>query len=721
MSESHSPARPDSAPDPIPPTPAPASSSAGSPPVEPPPLPQSIPSPVTEVAPWWRRLLFGAPRDIHDRKIFQHISLVAFLAWVGLGADGLSSSAYGPEEAFKALGKHTYLAVALAAATAFTVLVLSLSYSKIIEHFPYGGGGYVTASKLLGPWAGLVSGCALIVDYVLTITVSVAAAGDALFSLFPGGRPAPDAHWWERLQYAQAWKLPFQSALIVFLTFLNLRGVKESVVALMPIFLIFLITHAIIIFGGFLFHAADVVPTAAEVGAGWQSGFAELGLFGMLALFVRAYSLGGGTYTGIEAVSNGLQIMREPRVATAKRTMVYLAVSLAACSGGLLLCYLLYHVQIAADGDRTLNAVLTERFVGELQWGTAPGTWGWWFLLLTLVSEGALLVVAAQAGFLAGPRSMANMAVDSWMPHRFAALSERLTIHNGIVLMGAAGLGALLYTGGDTSRLVIMYSINVFLTFALCQLAMIRFWHNQRARVRNWVRPAGIFIVAFLLCSTILAITVFEKFAEGGWLTLLVTGGLIGLCAAIRRHYRRVGAGVLKLDAQLARVPDLIPEGPHREIDPSKPTAVILVGGYSGLGIHTLLSVVRFLPGHFHNVVFVSVGVLDSGNFKGVEEVDQLKAHLEGFLAKYKVLGEKLGFAADTRYELGLDPVDTGEKLCLETAKQFPRCMFFAGKLLFRTEGPFQRMLHNETANALQRRLQLAGYPVVILPAKVDE
>src|SRR6185503_459720 len=121
--------------------------------------------------------------DLSDRRVFHHISLIAFLAWVGLGADGLSSSCYGPPEAFHHLGEHAYLAIFLSLATIVTVFVISACYSHIIEEFPSGGGGYLVASKLLGKPAGVVSGSALLVDYVLTITVSVAAMGDALFGL----------------------------------------------------------------------------------------------------------------------------------------------------------------------------------------------------------------------------------------------------------------------------------------------------------------------------------------------------------------------------------------------------------------------------------------------------------------------------------------------------------------------------------------------------------
>src|SRR5579885_807823 len=133
----------------------------------------------------FKELLLGAPRDIRDPDVFHHISLVAFLAWVGLGADGLSSSAYGPDEAYRALGPHTHLALLLVIMTAVTIFVISIAYSNLIEHFPGGGGGYLVATKLLGEKAGVVSGCALLVDYVLTISVSVAAACDAMYSFLP--------------------------------------------------------------------------------------------------------------------------------------------------------------------------------------------------------------------------------------------------------------------------------------------------------------------------------------------------------------------------------------------------------------------------------------------------------------------------------------------------------------------------------------------------------
>ena len=132
-------------------------------------------------------IFFGKPKDPLDPAVFHRVSLAAFLAWVGLGSDGLSSSAYGPEEAFRGLGDQHYLAVCMVLATTFTIFVIAYAYSRIIEHFPFGGGGYIVATKLLGSSLGVVSGSALVVDYILTISVSIAAAADAIFSFLPQG------------------------------------------------------------------------------------------------------------------------------------------------------------------------------------------------------------------------------------------------------------------------------------------------------------------------------------------------------------------------------------------------------------------------------------------------------------------------------------------------------------------------------------------------------
>lgn len=677
--------------------------------------PGRVPEPLPQRRHWGRRLkllFIGGKRELGEPGLFHKVSLIALLAWVGLGADGLSSSAYGPEEAFKALGGHTYLAIALAAATAFTVSIIAYAYSRIIEHFPYGGGGYVVTSSVFGPHVGLVSGSALLIDYVFTIAISMAAAGDAIFSFLP-------LHW-QTLTIAGVLqlKLVVELAGIGILTVLNLRGVKESVTVLAPIFITFLLMHAILVLGVISSRFHEIPVVAGQIADGFSRGLepppAGLGLAGMLALFLRAYSMGGGTYTGIEAVSNGLMIMREPRVQTGKRTMVLMATSLALTASGLIIAYLLAHIQ--PEAGKTMNAVLTESFAARFS------DWGGWavsaFVFVTLLSEALLLVVAAQAGVIDGPRVMANMAQDGWLPHRFSQLSDRLTMQNGILIMGASAVAALLYTGGDVTHLVVMYSINVFLTFSLTELSMSRFWFRDRQRHPDWKRKIVIHLIGLTMCVSILVVTIYEKFGEGGWVTLVLTLMVIVVCLLIRHHYRRVNVHLRQLDDILQSVPDR-DSTPAPALDPSAPTAVLLVGSYAGLGVHSLLSIQRQFPGHFRNYIFVSVGVLDSASFKGADAVADVRRRTEEALRQYARLANQWGLAAEYRLAVGTETVETAEALCLEIAAQFPQAVFFAGKLIFEEERWYQRLLHNETGYQLQRRLQFAGLTAMVLPVRV--
>ena len=647
-----------------------------------------------------QRGILGERRDVSDPNALHKISLIAFLAWVGLGADGLSSSAYGPEEAFRALGEHHYLALALAVATGLTVLILSASYSSIIEQFPAGGGGYVVASRLIGPRVGVVSGCALVVDYILTITVSVASGGNAIFSFLP--RPL------------HPWKMAVEVAAIVILIALNLRGVKESVTILTPVFLIFLATHAVLIGYSIFTHLGAVPEVTQRLSNEYSAGMATLGFGGMVMLFMRAYSLGGGTYTGIEAVSNGLQIMREPRVRTGRKTMVYMAVSLALTASGILLAYLLLQTRPAAG--KTMNAVLAEQAFGSWNAGGLPV--GYWLILVTLISEGLLLFVAAQAGFIDGPRVMANMAVDSYFPHRFAALSEQLTMRNGVLLMGSAALAMLFYTRGNIHVLVVMYSINVFLTFTLSQLGMWRFWWPRRGQKE---RPYHLFIhgLALVMCAGILVITVFEKFGHGGWVTVVITTLFVLLCLRVRRHYDSIRAGLRQLDEVLGAIP--VTASPNSEpMDPNAPTAVLLVGGFNGLGVHTILSTLRFFPGLYKQFIFVSIAVVDSGHFKGRGEIEALQRQTDGDVQQYAHLVRRLGFPAIGMTDIGTEVVEQATRVCEAIAKEYPKATIISGKLVFRQERMFNRLLHNETPALIQRRLQWLGVPMVVLPVRAN-
>ncbi len=647
-----------------------------------------------------KELVLGRGRNPRDPHVFHQISLIAFLAWIGLGADGLSSSCYGPEEAFYALGAHSHFALFLALATAVTVFVISASYSQLIELFPNGGGGYLVATKLLGPYPGLVAGCALVVDYVLTIAVSVSSGADAIFSFLPSA--------WLPL------KLWFITAVILLLIILNLRGVKESVVILTPIFLTFVVTHLILILYSIVPHLANVHGLVSNTLHETHTTLQNQGFLAVVFILMRAYSMGGGTYTGIEAVSNGIQILREPKVHTAKKTMMYMAISLAFTAGGIMVAYLLMGVH--RQPGMTLNAVLVSMISQE--WNQSGLPIGTIFFYVTLVSEGLLLFVAAQTGFIDGPRVLANMAQDSWVPRKFSLLSDQLVIKNGILLMGFATLVVALWSHGAVRFLVVLYSINVFLTFTLTQLGMCVHWWQERNANPAWKKKMAINGMGLLMTLSILIATVIIKFEEGGWVTLIITSFFIGVCLWIKSHYNRMTQLIKRLNASMFSIPlpPSVPSTPLR--DPKAPTAVLMVSGFNGLGLHSLLDIIKTFPKQYKNIVFVSVGILDNAKFKGVSEVSNLEADTVDNLKKYVDYATRWGFYSEYRYSIGVDTIDELEKIAKEISEDYSSVVFFAGKLMFKEENFLSRLLHNQASMAIQRRLLYSGFKMVVLPIR---
>jgi len=646
-----------------------------------------------------KRLLLGGEKDVRDPRIFHRISLIAFFAWVGLGADGLSSANYGPPEAFLSLGDHRHLALYLAVLTAITVITISLSYSQIIELFPTGGGGYVVATKLLGPIFGLISGCALIVDYMLTISISISSGVEAILSFLP---PAFFPH-----------KLTFILLITLALILLNLRGVKESVATLTPIFVLFFITHAAVIIYGIFSHVSATPTLFLDTIRETRQGIQQLGFGTMAFILLRGYSMGAGTYTGIEAVSNGLQILRHPQVKTGKKTMAYMAASLAFTAGGLLICYLLTDVQHVAG--KTLNASLMQNLVGTWKIGGFP--LGVWLLGLILLSEGAILFVAAQTGFIDGPRVLGNMAIDSWVPNRFMHLSERLVVQNGILFMGVASILILVFTRGSVQVLIIMYSINVFITFSLSQLGMCLHWLNTQAPHRG--KKLAVNLLGLLLSVSILCVTVAIKFKEGGWVTLVITASFIMVCVLVRRHYNRVKGMMKRLDTVMAQVQQMAGKHDVPDRDESAPTAVLFVRSFGGLGIHSFLNIHRIFPNYFKNFVFISIGVVDWKNFKGAEEIKNLEHHISQELKKYVQLANNFGFPAESIHSVEIDTLSAVEERCEAIQKRYNKAVFFVGKLVFEEENIFTRLLHNQTAFSIQRILQFGGIPTIVLPIRV--
>jgi amino acid transporter len=646
-----------------------------------------------------REFFLGKALDPLKSETRHSLALVAFLAWVGLGADGLSSSAYGPEETFRALGPHTHLGLYMAIATALTVFIIALAYNQVIELFPTGGGGYRVASKLVGPYMGLIAGCALILDYVLTVAISVAAGVEALASLLPLG--------------FHAYKLWTEVVVIGLLIILNLRGMKEAIKILLPIFLGFVATHLFLIVYGIIAHAGnlpELVPNTLAETTQLASNIGWIGVSGMLLL---AYSQGGGTYTGLEAVSNNVNILAEPRVHTGKMTMFYMALSLAFTASGIILLYLLWNAQ-PVEGQ-TLNATTFKAIIDSL----GMGVWGSQLsLIVVLAFEAGLLFVAANTGFLGGPAVLSNMAGDSWVPHKFRYLSTRLVTQNGILVMGVAALAILFWTRGSVTLLVVLYSISVFLTFAISLFGLCLYWWRHRNELEHWLRRFLLSLVGFLICFSILIVLLVEKFTEGGWATALIIAAIAALCIYIRNHYNQTKEAIRSVDQVFANQPF----GPHVgavEPDPENQTAVFIVGTSRGGGLHALLWVQRMFPQHFKNFIFVNARTVDSHAYGGEGAVELMRAEANATLKFFVDFCHSHDMASASSLGFGTDVVDEVTHQCEAISRTYPNAIFFTSKLIFEADNWFIRLLHNQAALAIQRRLHFDGLQMVILPMKV--
>lgn len=649
-----------------------------------------------------RRALLGESADTLAREGNFRASWLALVAWMSLGINSLSSSCYGPQVSFLALGEHDELGLLLAVSTAVTVFVIAVAYNQVVELFPSGGGGYRVATSLLGSRAGLISGAALVIDYVLTVAISVAAASDALFSLVPVV--------WLPVR-------PYVSLLLLgLLAWFNLRGGRETFAMQAMIVLGFLLTHTVLITYGTIAHSSTLVSLVPETIDDATTLTSEMGWLFAASLFLRAYSMGASTYTGLEVVSNNVQNLPEPRVRVGKWVMFYMALSLSMIAGGFLVVYKLWAP--VPEYGQTLNAVvfrdmLTETGIGVGMTDTV--------LMLVLFLEAALLLLAANTGLQGGPGVLAHMALDSWVPRQFRQLSSRLVTQNGILLMAVLALAVLLWSKGQIELLVILYSINVFLTFTLSLLGLCVHWWRERKETPDWRRRWLVAFIGCLVSTAILLVTLFEKFLDGAWMTVVITGFLIVGCQAVRRHYDAVRRELTRADQDfnLRSEPgdDDLPDLP---IDKEQPVAVFLVGKNSSIVMHALMWVHRMFNYHFKSFVFLAVGEIDASSQDSAAARRTLRYRLENSLLALVNLCRREGFCATYRYRFGTDPVEVLDVLVQETMDEYPNSICFASKLVFAEDNIFTRWLHNQTAFNLQRRLHLTGRQMVIIPMKIE-
>jgi amino acid transporter len=637
-----------------------------------------------------KHYLFGAPKSPKNPKLYQHLYLGAFLAWIGLGSDALSSACYGPEEAYRALIAHPYLTVFVTLATVITIFVLSMSYVEIIKLFPNGGGGYSMASRLIGPKVGMVSGCALLIDYVLTIAISVSAGAAALWSMLP--EP------WHN------WKIPFILVGVVVLMTLNLRGIKESITILAPIFIVFIIAHVILLGVVMAEHSGDFLNIIVRTRIDTHETVKEMGWLAFIGLLLKAFSMGAGTFTGIEAVSNGAQTLKEPRVKTAAITMFWMAISLSVIAGGLMISYSFYRLQ--PEEGKTMNAVLME---------AATRNWPAWlshgYIFVSLAASAALLFIAAQTGYIDGPRTLSNMAADRWFPAHFIALSSRLVTHYGILFMTISSVIIVLLTHAEVDHLVVLYSINVFVTFFLSQVGLsIHCWRNQRSRL--WIP-----LLAGVITLGILISVVCFKFLEGGWMTILITTSLVILCLIIRKHYDGIWARMKKLDG----VRDIMAKSEMSEkkleINPDLPTAAVLVSGFNGLSCHVLLNIKRNFPHVYKNFVFINVRTITSHEL-GLGHSDRLEQEAEKEMVHFQQIMAARGTPCEYFVGIGTDPVAELVKLVDRVAEKYHLVTFFAGTITFGNP-LLEKLLHNGTIDSVQSQIASRARPFVFIPTRI--
>jgi len=268
------------------------------------------------------------------------------------------------------------------------------------------------------------------------------------------------------------------------------------------------------------------------------------------------------------------------------------------------------------------------------------------------------------------------------------------------------------------STLVVLYSLSVFLTFAVSLLGLCLYWARLRAG-RNWLGRLALSAAGFLVCAGILLMLLVEKFLDGGWLTVLIIAAIIAVCVTIRNHYDWAKTQLKKIDADFSGIPFGSIANPPKP-DLNRPTAAFLVGSSRGGGLHALLWVQRMFPEHFRNFIFVNARTVDAQSFGGREDLEAMKVEAKASLSYFVNFCNSKGWAAKSYLSFGTDPIDEFTRLAERVLGEFPNAIFFTSKLIFDEDNWLTQVLHNQAAMALQRRFHLRGMQMVILPMKLS-
>ncbi len=508
-----------------------------------------------------RRLIFGSP--IHNEHA-EHTLLPKRLALPVFASDAISSVAYATQQIVLALGAAGLFAAGQSAlygrftlgVTALIVgllFVVVLSYWQTIFGYPSGGGSYIVSRENLGVGAGLIAAAALLIDYVLTVSVSIAAGVQNL-------KDVPLFGSWHVERHLVLYCL----LAIGILTLVNLRGLKESgAVFAIPTYLFVAMCYLMIgigIFGPLFqwrFHPEFVNQQ-------WRSG-RTLETFG-LAVLLRAFANGCSAMTGTEAVSNGIPAFKENKSRNAALTLVAMGVILGTIFLGISWLAVRFHV-VYWEADGKTAASVIDQVSGAVFGKTGPTSF---LYVLVQISTALVLVLAANTSFADFPRLAGILAKDGFLPRQLTSLGDKLVFNNGILVLGTLA-GLLVWAkNGSVDALIPLYAIGVFLAFTLSQTGMVVHWRKERGP--GWSRKAVINAVGGVATALVLADIAYEKFLEGAWIVILLIGALVLAFRKVRDHYSQV-----KLDLNLTdREYALAREGIDR---PPVNTVVVLIAG----------------------------------------------------------------------------------------------------------------------------------------------
>ena len=461
-----------------------------------------------------KRFLVGAPIATAEAE---HERLTKFKALAVLSSDAISSVAYATEAILLSLvaAGSGNLGVTLPISFAIVALlaIVAISYRQTIPAYPSGGGSYIVAKDNLGTLPGLIAAASLMIDYVLTVSVSVAAGVQALATLFPALSPTLVV-------------VTIDVVLVIVITIVNLRGVRESgSIFAIPTY-IFIGSALLLILVGciksFLFQHHPIIGQFQYVAA-----TEPLSLF----LILKSFAAGCSAMTGVEAISNGVPAFKRPETRNAAITLTWMAVILGTLFIGSTLLATSYHVEANAAGNPTVIGQIAQQvFTGPLLFMYPI------FQLATLL----ILTLAANTSYSDFPRLASLLARDHFLPHQFAFRGDRLAFSIGIVFLAVLASLLLIVFKGDTTQLINLYAVGVFLSFTLSQAGMVRHWWRLRTQQKGWQRSLainGLGAVTTLLVAGVIATT---KFLEGAWIVVALIPLLVFMFMGISYHYRRV-------------------------------------------------------------------------------------------------------------------------------------------------------------------------------------